>query len=415
MNLVIQSAFGFFVLHAIAWGLSERRHAVPWHTVLRGMALTAILAVLCLKIPAVKEIFFALNGVVNALERATEAGTAFVFGYLGGGPLPFETRQPGSLFIFAFRALPLILVVSALSSLLFHWGVLQRLVGAFSWLLERVLGIGGAVGLAAAANVFVGMVEAPIFVRPYIARMSRGELFNLMTCGMATIAGTVMVLYASVLGPVIPDAIGHILIASIISTPAAITVAALMVPPEGTQVAAKLSARSPASGSMDAITRGTSDGVQLLINVLAMLVVLVALVSLANQLLGLLPKFHDAAWSLQRVVGWIGMPLAWLLGIPWQEAQAAGALLGTKVILNEFIAYLELASLPQQTLSERSQLLMTYALCGFANLGSLGIMIGGITAMAPERRQDIVELGTRTLVSGTLATCIAAAIVGVLS
>lgn len=415
MNLAIQSAIGFFVLHAIAWALSERRHAIPWHTVLRGMALTAILTVLCLKVPAVKEVFFAMNGVVNALERATEAGTSFVFGYLGGGPLPFELRQPGALFVFAFRALPLILVVSALSSLLFYWGVLPRIVSAFSWLLVRVLGIGGAVGLSAAANVFVGQVEAPIFVRPYISKMSRGELFNLMTCGMATIAGTVMVLYASVLGPVIPDAMGHILIASIICTPAAITVAALMVPPDVKQVDATLSTPSPSSSSMDAVTRGTADGVQLLINVLAMLVVLIALVSLANQILALLPKYNDVAWSLQRVVGWIGMPLAWLIGIPWQEAQTAGSLLGTKTILNEFIAYLDLVNLPRQALSERTQLLMTYALCGFANLGSLGIMIGGLTAMAPDRRKDIVELGTRTLISGTLATCIGAAIVGVLN
>lgn len=415
MNLVLQSAIGFFVLHVIAWLLSERRAAVSWHTVLRGMALTAILAVLCLKVPAVKDLFFALNGAVNALERATEAGTSFVFGYLGGGPLPFETRQPGALFVFAFRALPLIVVVSALSSLLFHWGVLPRIVGAFSWLLERVLGIGGAVGLSAAANVFVGMVEAPLFVRPYIAKMSRGELFNLMTCGMATIAGTVMVLYASVLGPVIPDAIGHILIASIITTPAAITVASLMVPAEGKQIAGALSVRSPASSSMDAVTRGTTDGIQLLINVIAMLVVLIALVSLVNQILAVLPRYNDAVWSLQRVIGWIGMPIAWLIGIPWQEAQAAGALLGTKTILNEFIAYLDMVALPKHVLSERSQLLMTYALCGFANLGSLGIMIGGLTAMAPERRQDIVQLGTRTIVSGTLATCIAAAIVGVLN
>jgi concentrative nucleoside transporter, CNT family len=309
--------------------------------------------------------------------------------------------------------LPLVLVVSALSALLFYWRVLPWVVKGFSLLLQKTMGVGGAVGLSSAANVFVGMVEAPLVVKPYLRDMSRGELFVLMTCGMATIAGTVMALYASILSPVVPDALGHILVASIISTPAAIAVSALMVPLDR-QTGGALDIPQSASSSMDAVTRGTVDGVNLLVNIVAMLVVLVALVSLANQIVGLLPEVAGAPLSLQRVLGWLMAPLVWIMGIPWSEATTAGALMGTKTVLNELIAYIDLAKLPQGALEPRSRLVMTYALCGFANFGSLGIMIGGLATMAPERRSEIVALGSRTIVSGTLATCIAGAVVGVL-
>ncbi len=417
MSLALQSLFGFFALHALAWLLSERRRAVPWRPVLAGMALTLGLAVLFLKAPIFAEVFLWLNRAVAALERATQAGTSLVFGYLGGAPLPYEEKPQTSSFILAFRALPLVLVISALSALLFYWRILPWIVRGFSWLLVRSMRIGGAAGLAAAANVFVGMVEAPLFVRPYLASMSRSELFVTMSCGMATIAGTVMVLYATILGKVIPDALGHILIASIIATPAAIAVALLMVPPEPEVEGAGGEARlapSTATSSMDAITRGTLDGAALLINIVAMLLVLVALVSLANALLGLAPELAGAPVTLQRALGLVMTPLAWLAGVPWAEAHIAGQLLGTKTILNELIAYLDLAQLPEQALAPRSRLVMTYALCGFANLGSLGIMIGGLATMAPERRADIVALGAKTLVSGTLATLIAASVVGAL-
>jgi CNT family concentrative nucleoside transporter len=308
-------------------------------------------------------------------------------------------------------------VISALSALLFYWRILPWIVRGFSWLLVRTLRVGGAVGLSAAANVFVGMVEAPLVVRPYVAAMSRSELFVTMTCGMATIAGTVMVLYATFLAETVPDALAHILIASLIATPAAIAVALLMVPPEPGEATGGTDARlvpSDATGSMDAITRGTLDGVQLLINIVAMLLVFVALVSLANAALALLPDAGGSAVTLQRTLGLVMAPLAWLAGIPWAEAHTAGQLLGTKVILNELIAYVDLAKLPESALAPRSRLVMTYALCGFANLGSLGIMIGGLATMAPERREDIVRLGAKTLVSGTLATLIAGSVVGVL-
>lgn len=413
-TLVLQSLAGFLALHVLSWLISERRRVIAWRTVGSGMLLTLLLGLVLLKVPPVSELFLSLNNLVTALEQATQHGTSFVFGYLGGGPLPFEETQPGASFIFATRALPLVIVVSALSSLLFYWRILPWIVRAFSHLLTKTMGIGGAVGLSSAANVFVGMVEAPLFVRPYIAKMTRSELFVMMTCGMATIAGTVMVLYASVLGKVIPDILGHLLIASIIATPAAIVVSVLMVPPEGGLTEGELVPSQQATSSMDAVTRGTVDGVALFINIIAMLVVLVALVALANHMLGFLPPFAQTPITLQRVLGWIMAPLVWVMGIPWSEAPTAGALMGTKTILNEFIAYLDLAALPQDTLSNRSELMMVYAMCGFANLGSLGIMIGGLTTMAPERRAEIVSLGAKTVVSGTLATLIAGSVVGIL-
>ena len=415
MALALQSLFGFFALHVLAWLISENRRIVAWRTILSGMLLTVVLGALLLKVPLFARIFLGLNDAVNVIERATREGTSFVFGYLGGGALPFEpTKDPAATFVLAFQALPLVLVISALSSLLFYWRVLPWIVRAFSSVLKRAMDIGGAVGLSAAANVFVGMVEAPLFVRPYIAKMSRSELFVLMTCGMATIAGTVMVLYASVLSKAIPDALGHILIASIISTPAAIVVAILMVPSREAATEGDILPPSASRSTMDAITAGTVDGMNLLINIVAMLVVLVALVYLANQVLGLAPDVAGAPLSLQRILGVIMAPIVWLTGVPWSEAQAAGALMGTKTVLNEFLAYLDLARLAPGTLSERSRLIMMYALCGFANFGSLGIMIGGLTTMAPERRGEIVSLGLKTLVSGTLATLIAGSVVGML-
>jgi CNT family concentrative nucleoside transporter len=282
-------------------------------------------------------------------------------------------------------------------------------VRSVAWALQKTLGIGGALGLGTAANIFVGMVESPLFIRPYLLQMSRSELFALMTTGMATIAGTVMVLYATILSQALPDAMGHILTASIISAPAAIMVARLMVPETGAGTAGELTAPAAYAGTMDAVIRGTADGLKLLLNIVALLIVLVALVSLLNQILGLAGDI-----SLQKILGWIMAPVVWLMGVPWAEAQNAGALMGTKTILNEFVAYLELAQLPKEALSEHSRLIMTYALCGFANFGSLGIMIGGMAGMAPERREEIVGLGLKSIVSGTLATCLTGTVVGLI-
>ncbi len=411
---VLQSAFGFVAILGLAWLASENRRVVAWRTVIAGVALQIVFGAALLKLTVFKQFFLALNDALLALEKAAQAGTTFVFGYLGGAALPYAETGAGSTFILAFRALPLVLVISALSSLLFYWRILPWIVRGISRVLEATMGVGGAVGLSTAANIFVGMVEAPLFIRPYLAQMSRGELFIVMTCGMAGISGTVMVIYASFLAPVIPDALGHILIASIISAPAAIVVSVLMVPSAGVATSGRLVPAQQASSSMDAITTGTLDGLGLLLNIIALLIVLVALVTLANFMLEALPAFNGRPITLQRMLGILLSPLAWLVGVPWSEAPAAGALLGTKTVLNEFIAYLDLAHLPEGALSLRSRMLMTYALCGFANFGSLGILIGGLTTMAPERRDEIVGLGMKSIVAGTLATCMTGAIVGML-
>ena len=396
----------------MSWALSENRARIPWRTLLTGVALQIILAALLLWLPAFKQIFISLNELLRALEQATRTGTAFVFGYLAGGDLPFAETGAGSSFILAFRALPLILLVSALSSLLFYWRILPLIVRALSWLLQKALGIGGALALGSITNIFVGMVEAPLFIRPYLKEMSRSELFTLMTTGMATIAGTVMVLYASILREAVPDAMGHLLIASLISAPAAIVIAQALIPPTDRATAGELAPPQRPDSSMDAITRGTLQGVELLINITAMLIVMIALVSLANLGIGLLPDVGDTSITLQRLLGWLLAPLAWLMGLPWEQAITGGSLLGTKVILNELLAYLDLAGLPEGQLDTRSRLIMTYALCGFANFGSLGIMIGGLTAMCPERTADILRLAPRSLWSGLLATCMTGAVVG---
>jgi len=306
----------------------------------------------------------------------------------------------------------MILLASALSALLFYWGILPRLVRGCAWVLRRTLGVGGAEGLANAANIFIGMVEAPLFIRPYVSKISRGELFSIMTCGMATIAGTVMVLYAGVLSPVIPDALGHLLTASIISAPAAIALARIMVPTTRGDETDAVAAAAPAGSAMEAVTNGTAAGVKLLIDIIALLVVLVSLVGLVNIALGLLPETGGEPITLQRLLGFVMAPVMWLLGIPWSECITAGGLMGTKTVLNEFLSYLELASLGPDALSERTRLILTYAMCGFANPGSLGIMLGGLGAMAPERRTEIVGLGARSILAGTLATCMTGAIVG---
>ena len=414
MPLALQSAFGILVFLVLAWLFSEDRTRIPWRTLLAGIGLQFLLAMLLLWLPPFKLMFMGLNELLLSLEQATLDGTSFVFGYLGGDELPFEETQAGSSFILAFRALPLILLISALSSLLFYWGVLPLIVRGLSRLLQRAMGIGGALALGTATNVFVGMVEAPLLVRPYLKEMTRSELFALMVTGMATIAGTVMVLYASILRDVIPDAMGHILVASLVSAPAAIVIAQLLLPPEQRATAGELVPPERATSNMDAVTRGTLQGVELIINITAMLIVMVALVSLVNMMLGLLPGIADAPLTLQRMLGWLLAPVAWLMGIPWEQAISGGSLLGTKVILNELFAYLDFAAMPAGQLDERSQLIMTYALCGFANFGSLGIMIGGLATMVPERREEIIRLGMKSIAAGTLATCMTGAVMGVL-
>jgi len=413
---MIHAALGLATLLAFAWLISEDRRRVPWRTVATGVALQLALAVLLIGIPAANRAMFLLNDAASALQRATETGTGFVFGYLAGPPLPFAETHPGASFILAFQALPLVLTISALASLLFHWGVLQRITAGFAWLLRRTMGIGGPLALGAAVHVFVGMVEAPLLVRPYLARMQRGELFALMTCGMAGVAGTVMVIYAAFLAPVVPNALGNILIASVISTPAGLAIAALMVPfgPPDT-AEGRLEIHDKPVSAVDALVKGTMDGVPILAAILATLLVTVAMVTLLNMGLALFPDWGGGPLTLQRLFALPFRPVLWLIGVPWAETGAASALMATKTVLNEFVAYLNFSSLPPDSFTPRTRMVLTYALCGFANFGSLGIMIGGLGAMVPERRHEIVGLGLRSILSGTLATCMSGAVAGVLA
>jgi len=407
----VQAALGLLTFFGLALCFSEQRRAVRPRVVVAGIAVQVVVAALLLKVAPLRAGFAALGDAVRALQRASEAGTSFVFGYLGGAPPPFEASGPGSSFVLAFQALPLILVLSALTALLTHWRVLPWLVGMLAAGLRRSLGVGAATGLGVAANVFLGMVEAPLLIRPWLARLTRSELFVLMTAGMATIAGTVLVLYASILGDVIPGAAGHLLTASMISAPAAVAIALVMVPETATPTATGAVHMPRYGGAMDAVVQGTESGLKLVLGITALLVVLVALVHLVNAALGLLPQAGGAALSLERILGTAMRPLVWLMGIPWEESATAGALMGVKTVLNEFLAYLQLAALPPQSLGEPSRVIMTYALCGFANPGSLGILVAGLTGMVPERRDEIVSLGLRSIVSGTLATCCTGAVV----
>jgi CNT family concentrative nucleoside transporter len=415
--LQLQSAFGIIALLLIAWAFGENRRAVSVKQAAIGLLVTLITAVILIKLPIVARAFGAINDAVGAIAAASRAGTSFVFGYVGGGPLPFDLKAPGADFILAFQALPIVLVMSVLTTLLFYWRVLPPIVRGMAWLLERTLGVGGAVGLSTAANIFLGMVEAPLFVRPYLSQMTRSELFLVMTGGMAGIAGTVLVLYATLLAPLIPDAAAHFVIASVLGAPAAILVSLIMVPETVDQRTggALDNPEMKASSTMDAIVQGTTAGIELLLNIIAMLIVLVALVYLANAVIGLLPEIGGAKISLQRLLGMIMAPVCWLMGLPWPQAITAGSLMGTKTVLNELIAYVDLSKLAPDALDPRSRLIMLYAMCGFANFASLGIMIGGLGTMAPSRREEINALGLKSIVSGTITTCLMGAIVGVLT
>ena len=410
----MQAILGIGFLMMLAWALSEDRRRVRWRTVVIGLALQLVLALLLLRIPAVSRGLLVLNNVVYAIEEATAAGAGFVFGYLAGGEAPFDVADPASLYIFAFRVLPQILVFSVLVAILWYWRVLPLVVRGFGAVLRRAMDVGGAVGTAGAASVFLGMVETPLVIRGYLRNLSRSELFTVMTCGMSTVAGSIMVLYANVLLDRVPGALGHILIASAINVVGAVFVSRIMIPPRDELAGEPVADELSYSSHMDAITRGTYDGLRLAANVAAMLIVLVSLVALVNQMLSVI-SVGEAPLTLERMMGWVFSPVAWLMGIPWQESQAAGSLLGTKLILNELVAYLQLAELPEGTLSDTSELIMTYGLCGFANFGSLGILLGGLNTLVPERRAELLSIGPKTLVSGTLVTCNTGAIVAVVS
>jgi len=416
---MIHSLLGLVCLLAVAWLLGEKRcrsfSRLPWRMILGGLGLQFAIAGLVLRVPALKALFMGLNALVQAAETATRAGTAFVFGFVGGAPAPYAVTNPAQGFSLAFQALPLVIVIAALSALFFYWGILQRVVRLFSLVLQKTMGIGGALGVGAAGCIFLGMVESPLLIRPYLAVMTRSELFALMATGMSCIAGTMLMLYAAVLGPVIPDALGHILTASIIHAPAALLVAALMLPEDKPPTLGREMPKSGASGSVDALCQGTWEGLQLFWSIVAMLIVFVAVVKLANLGLGLLPAVDGAPVTLERAMGVILSPVAWLIGVPWAEAYTAGGLIGTKIILNEFLAFIDMAALPQEALSERTRLILAYAMCSFANFGSVGILIAGLGTLCPERRGEITGLSMRALTAGVLASLMTGTVVGILS
>ncbi|HEX9637769.1 MAG TPA: nucleoside transporter C-terminal domain-containing protein [Acidobacteriota bacterium] len=414
--ILAQSLIGLALLLGLAWAVSENRRAVPLRTVGAGLLLQLAIAVLLLRVPLLRQTFLAANAAVAAIQQATEAGTSFVFGYLGGAALPFEKAYPVSTLIFAVQVLPMVLVVAALSALLYYWKILPRIVQGFSWVLDRTLGVSGAAGTSCAASVFFGLMEAPLLIRPYLQQLSRSDLFLIMTASMATISGAVMVLFATFLQGIVPNPIVHILTASLMNAPAAIVISRLMVPgaaPDGAAPRERfVLPPSAASSFMGAITRGTLEAMPLLLNIVAMLVVLIALVSLVNQGLALLPQIGGEPLALQRLMGWVMAPIAWCMGVPWSEAATAGSLMGIKTVLNEFIAYLALRDLGAEALSERSRVILTYGLCGFANFGSLGMLLGGLSAIIPDRQRELVALGLRSVAAGTLANCVTACVVG---
>jgi CNT family concentrative nucleoside transporter len=424
---------GVVLILFVAWVLSEDRRRFPWLMTAGALAVQAGLVLLLFAIPNSKAALNGVNSVVDGLAFATNKGTQFVFSYLGGGDAPYAPSNPEAPppFIFGFQVLPLILVISALSALLWHWGILKLVIRAFGFVFEKTMGLGGASATATAANIFMGMVESPIVIRAYLDRLTRSELFLMMVVGLATVAGSTMIAYATILAPSLPNAAGHVLVASIISAPAGILLARIMIPEnaDATGDGVDYTAELKYDSSMDAITKGVQDGFMVIVNVAAMLIVFVAFVWIINMILPallgpaalalnpVLPEslqIHPERATLQVLFGYVFAPLAWIIGIPTQEAQAAGGLLGVKLFLTEFIAFIDLGSTPAAVLSERSRMIMTYALCGFANVASVGIMVGGMATLMPARRPEILSLAWKALTPGFLSTCLAAAVVAAL-
>ncbi len=416
----LRGIIGIAVLVGIAWAISENRKAHPgWRWIVGALALQGLLAVLIVRVPAVWAAVGLVNNAVSAIEVATLKGSSYMFGYLGGAELPFalkEGAQPP--LVIAFQILPLVIVFSALAALLWHWGVLRWMVNGLSFLLRRSLGVSGVVGLSGGASVFLGVVEAPLVTRAYFARISRTELFQIMTLTMATISGAILILYATTLRATVPDAVGHMISASLISLPAALLIARLMVPGTPDDVATEVEKEDPGlryESSIDAIVKGTMDGMQLFLAVIAVIITVFALVALVDMALALLPLVDGDPLSLKRLLGWALAPFMWMLGVPWSEAQAAGGLMGTKAVLNEYVAYLELAALPDGTLGPRSLLIVTYALCGVANLASVGLLVSTIGTLCPERCAEAAGLGMKSWISGNLASAMTGAWIGLVT
>lgn len=409
-----RALLGIAMIFAIAWGLSDNKKAFPWKIVLGAVLLQFAFALILFGIPIIREALFAANIVVDSLIAATAYGTAFVFGPTFGTQAGWEahTGQPGP--IFAVHLLPLIIVVAALSAILWHWHILRWITKGFASIFQRLMGLGGATSLAVSANIFMGMTEAPVLVKPYLKGMTRSEIFILMVVGFSTVAGSVLVLYGVFLQDVLPNALGQLLAASLIAAPAAVALALVMIPES---IDSKLRAHEPDfeyESTMDAFATGASDGLKILANIVTMLIAAFALLYLFNNALGALPDVAGAPLSIERVLGWVFAPIMYMVGVPWSEAAQSGSLIGIKTVLTEFVAFLQLSGEAGEGLSQRTSMITAHAICGFANFGSIGILIGGLSIIEPQRRTTFLELAWKTLIAGTLATCLSGAVVGAL-
>jgi CNT family concentrative nucleoside transporter len=411
-----QSLIGLVLVMALCWLVSEDRRRFPWKLAIGAVLVQVLLVLLLFGVPQARAALQWVGHGVDGLSASTAAGTQFVFGYLAGGDQPYATNNPAALFVFAFKVLPVILVVCALSALLWHLRVLKWITQGFGFLFEKTLGLRGPPALAVAATIFMGQVEGPIFIRAYLDKLSRSELFMLMSVGMSCVSGSTMVAYATILKDSLPNAAAHVLTASLISAPAGVLLARIIVP------AGKIEAAGEApfgddkkyDSAIDAVSHGIGDGLQVVLNVAATLIVFVAFVAIIDKLLGLAPLVQGQPITVERILGVIFSPLAWTIGIPWSEAPVAGQLLGVKMVLTEFSAFIQLGHMPVGALSERTRMIMTYALCGFANVGSVGINVSGFGVLVPSRRAEVLGLIWKALMAGFLATCMTASVIGAL-
>jgi CNT family concentrative nucleoside transporter len=413
-----QSLVGLVAILLVCWAISENRKAFPWKLAIGALLLQGVLVLALFGVPALRAGLAGVGLVVDGLANSTQAGVAFVFGFLAGTPnQPYALTNPGAMFVFAFRVLPVILVVCALAALLWHWRILKWVTQGFGFVFEKTMGLRGAPALATAATVFMGQVEGPIFIRSYLSSLSRSELFMLIAVGMSCVSGSTMVAYATILKGVLPNAAAHVLTASIISAPAGVLLARILVPrdPETEQP----QALDPDSdkvyeSSIDAMIKGTSDGLQIVLNIAATLIVFVALAAMVDGVLGMFPPVGGEPMSLARGLGYVFAPLAWAIGVPAKDALTAGSLLGVKLVLTEFTAFIKLGAIPVTAIDDRTRVIMTYALCGFANIASVGMNVAGYSVLAPERRTEVIGMVWKAMFSGFLATCLTAAVVGLM-
>lgn len=412
---LLRGIFGLAVFIGFAWAISENHRAISYKAIAGGLAAQIIFALVLTRVPAVVTALGELAYGVDNLQRSAESGAIFVFGYLGGGEQPFiRTNPEASTFIFALQVIPAVLLVSALAALLWHWGVLRWIVRGAAWLFGQLFGVSGPVGVSTSACIFLGMIEAPLLVRPMLPKLSRGEFFIIMVDGLAVIAGSTMILLGAMLADKVPGAFTQLLTASLISTPMAITLARVIIPSEIVRNYERIPLESTYKSSLDAMTHGTINAVRIAAYVIALLIVFIGSINLLNVILGLIPTAGEPV-TLTSIFGTLLAPVAWLMGVPMEDLRTVGALLGTKVTLNEVVAYAQLVDLPDGTLTERGTLIATYALCSFGNFGSVAILIGTLTAMAPEKKDEIVELGLKALLAAFLTTCMTGTIIGLIS